>query len=129
MAILGEFKLMAFAATTNPQQAKEFYEGKLGLRFLADEQFALVFDANGTMLRVQKVKDVAVAPYTTLGWEVPDITAATIALRDAGVLLEKFPGLPQDELGIWAAPGGAKVGWFKDPEGNILSITQFVTHG
>jgi catechol 2,3-dioxygenase-like lactoylglutathione lyase family enzyme len=117
---------MAFSATTDAERAKEFYRDKLGLKLVSDEGFALVFDANGTMLRVQKVKEVGEAKYTTLGWNVPDIAATVDELEKAGVNFERygFPG--QDEKGIWTAPGGAaKVAWFKDPDGNILSLTQF----
>jgi hypothetical protein len=77
------------------------------------------------MLRVQLVKNVSVAPYTALGWQVADIAAMAVALEKAGVRCERYPGIEQDEHGIWRAPGGAKVAWFRDPEGHVLSITQF----
>jgi hypothetical protein len=92
---------------------------------VSEDPFALVFDAHGTMLRVTNVAEVAAAQYTVLGWEVPNILAATKDLSAAGVKFERYPGLPQDELGIWTAPSGAKVAWFKDPDGNTLSLTQF----
>ena len=84
----------------------------------------MVFDANGTKLRVSIVAEVVVAKYTVLGWDVSDIVATAKGLRKAGVKLEIFGGFPQDELGIWTAPDGTKVAWFKDPDGNILSIAQ-----
>ena len=123
---LGLRKIMAFVATREPDRAKKFYRDTLGLR-LVEEQlpFALVFDANGTMLRVTVVKELTAAPYTVLGWDVPDIAATARELAAAGVKLERYPGMAQDELGIWTSPSGAKVAWFKDPDGNVLSVTQF----
>ncbi|MGD0130930.1 MAG: VOC family protein [Bryobacteraceae bacterium] len=126
MALLGSSKIMAFSATTDGDRAKAFYGDKLGLKLVEDSGFALVYDAGGTMLRVQKVKEVPEAKYTTLGWNVPDIEATVDELEAAGVKFEiyGFPG--QDEKGIWTPPGSTtKVAWFKDPDGNILSLTQF----
>lgn len=92
---------------------------------MSEDGFALVFDAHGTKLRVTTVHELAPAQYTVLGWEVSDITAAAKDLQSAGVKLEQYGLKEQDERGIWTAPGGAKVAWFKDPDGNILSVTQF----
>lgn len=117
-------KIVAFVATMNPEQAKLFYRDKLGLKFLSDDGFALVFDIQGTMLRVAKVNDFTPASYTVLGWEVAAIAESVAQLDAKGVSFERFAGLPQDKLGIWSAPGGAKVAWFKDPDGNILSLSQ-----
>jgi catechol 2,3-dioxygenase-like lactoylglutathione lyase family enzyme len=117
---------MAFSATTDAERAKTFYRDQLGLKLVEESGFALVFDADGTMLRVQRVKEVREAQYTALGWQVPDIAAKVDELEKAGVKFEHygFPG--QDEKGIWTPPGSsAKVAWFKDPDGNILSLTQF----
>lgn len=122
---LGSEKVMAFLATNNRDQAKHFYADTLGLRLVADDRFAIVFDAHGTMLRVQVVKDVSVAPYTALGWQVADIVATAKKLQSAGVSMMRVTGLPQDELGIWQADAHTRVGWFKDPDGHTLSITQF----
>jgi catechol 2,3-dioxygenase-like lactoylglutathione lyase family enzyme len=123
--VLGSSKIMAFAATRDAAAAKSFYRDTLGLRLIGEDPFALVFDGYGTMLRVQLVQEVAEAKYTILGWEVPDVAATARALRQAGVDLERYEGLGQDDLGIWTTPSGAKVAWFKNPDGNILSITQF----
>ena len=123
--MLGSSRIMAFAATQNPDRARVFYRDVLGLQLAGEDPFALVFDANGTMLRIQIVQEVTPHRYTTLGWQVPDIAAAARELQSAGVQFERFEGLAQDALGIWAAPGGARVGWFKDPDGNVLSVTQF----
>ena len=117
-------KLIAFAATSDASRAKTFYGGVLGLRLVSEDQFAVVFDANGTTLRVALVEKVAAAPYTVLGWEVGDIAATVQALREAGVRCEQYPWMPQDALGVWSAPGGAQVAWFKDPDGNLLSVSQ-----
>ncbi len=124
--MLGSHKIIAFVGTRNPEAAKAFYRDKLGLRLVSEElPFALVLDANGTMLRVSIVQEVMAAKYTALGWQVPDIVATVKDLEKAGVKLERY-GIPgQDELGIWTAPGGARVAWFKDPDGNLLSVTQF----
>jgi catechol 2,3-dioxygenase-like lactoylglutathione lyase family enzyme len=117
-------KVVTFVATTNPQKAKKFYEEKLGLQFVSDDGFALVFDIDGIMLRIAKVPDFRPAPFTVLGWEVSNIEESVAALNADGVEFERFPGMPQDQLGIWNAPGGARVAWFKDPDGNILSLSQ-----
>jgi catechol 2,3-dioxygenase-like lactoylglutathione lyase family enzyme len=126
--MLGPEKVIAFLAISDPASALAFYAGKLGLRLLQEEYpYALVFEAGGTMLRLQIVPGKpAPAPYTALGWEVADIAARVRELERAGVKFERFPSfMEQDELGIWAAPGGAQVAWFRDPEGNLLSLTQF----
>ncbi|PYT17785.1 MAG: glyoxalase [Acidobacteria bacterium] len=123
--MLGSHKIIAFVATRDALRAKVFYRDTLGLRLVSEEPFALVFDAQGTMLRVSIVQQLAPAKHTVLGWDVPDIMAAAQDLQKAGVRFERYEGLPQDELGIWTAPGGARVAWFKDPEGNVLSITEF----
>jgi catechol 2,3-dioxygenase-like lactoylglutathione lyase family enzyme len=122
---LSEHKPIAFIATRDPARAKTFYEQTLGLRLVSDElPFALVFDLHGIMLRVTPVRELTSAPYTVLGWEVPDITGAAQALQAGGVAFERYPGLEQDELGVWTSPSGARVAWFKDPDGNTLSISQ-----
>ncbi len=122
--MLNTSKLVAFVATTSPERAKEFYDGKLGLELVSEDQFAVVFNANGTTLRVAIVRDLKPAPFTVLGWEVPDIEASVRELMAAGIALEHygFPG--QDTTGIWRSPSGAKVAWFKDPDGNMLSVSQ-----
>ena len=122
--MLGSCDVIIFVATTEPARARGFYENVLGLRLVAGEPFALVFDANGTTLRVQKVQELTPARHTVLGWMVPDIIGAVTELAREGVTFERFEGLAQDDLGIWTAPSGAKVAWFRDPDGNTLSLTQ-----
>jgi catechol 2,3-dioxygenase-like lactoylglutathione lyase family enzyme len=126
-SVLGSQPIMAFVATTNHVRAKGFYRDVLGLQLVEEElPFALVFDAHGTMLRVSIVKELAPAMYTVLGWRASDIVATVQQLREAGVEFERYQGLPnQDERGIWTSPSGARVAWFKDPDGNTLSVTQF----
>lgn len=123
--MLGSEKLMAFIGTADAPRAKAFYLEILGLRLVADEEWAVVFDANGTMLRMQKAPAVKPLPYTALGWQVPDITNTLNTLRAKGVSFERYEHLPQDASGIWTTPDGSKVAWFKDPDGNLLSLTQF----
>jgi catechol 2,3-dioxygenase-like lactoylglutathione lyase family enzyme len=124
-AAFGSHKIMAFVATSNPPAARHFYRDVLGLELVSEDDFALAFDANGTMLRVTTVEEVRAAQYTVLGWRVGDIVAAATRLRAAGVKTERYPGMRQDGHGIWTSPSGARVAWFKDPDGNTLSITQF----
>jgi predicted enzyme related to lactoylglutathione lyase len=123
--MLANNALIAFVATTSAERAKSFYRDALGLDLQRDDPYALVFDAHGTMLRVQKVEAVEPPPYTVLGWAVPDIKLAVQALGQRGVQVERFPGLELDDLGIWTTPDGSRVAWFKDPEGHVLSLTQF----
>jgi catechol 2,3-dioxygenase-like lactoylglutathione lyase family enzyme len=123
--MLSTANLIGFIATTDPARARAFYETILGLELAADEPFALLFNSNGTQVRVQKVESLSPAAYTALGWSVQDIGAEVEALTGRGVTFEKFPGLPQDDRGISAFPDGAQVAWFKDPDGNLLSLTQF----
>jgi len=124
MSQLGVAKVMCFTATKDAPRAQAFYRDTLGLKLLEDTPFALVFDANGTTLRVQKVDAVVPAPYTVLGWEVDDIRAVARAMLEKGVQFRKYQGMDQDADGIWASPSGARVAWFEDPDGNTLSITQ-----
>ena len=123
--MLNQYPVVAFIATRDPQKARAFYEGTLGLQLLSDElPFALVFNAKGTMLRVTPVRELRAAEYTVLGWEVPDAAAEARTLTASGVAFLRIPGFAQDEWGVWSAPGGAKVAWFKDPDGNTLSISE-----
>lgn len=122
---LGSHDIIAFVHTCNRERSKAFYGDTLALNLISEDPFAMAFDAHGIMLRVASVKALTAAPYTVLGWKVPDIAAAVKELQRAGVIFEHYEGFGQDELGIWTAPGGAKVAWFKDPDGNTLSLTQF----
>ena len=123
--MLGSLNIVAFVPTRDTDKARTFYESVLGLRFVKDDGFAMVLDANGIMVRVAKVPPpFTPAQFTILGWQVADIEGAVKALQQKGVHFEKFGFFEQDALGIWTAPSGDKVAWFKDPDGNILSVSQ-----
>jgi|SRR5689334_21132838 len=118
-------KPMLFLATANAAKAREFFEKMLGLQFESEDFAALVFRVGGSMLRIQKVKEVRKAQYTALGWEVEDIHTTVKQLRASGVVFQRYEGVEQDEDNVWRSPSGAQVAWFEDPDGNILSLTQF----
>ena len=122
--MLASSKVIGFVPTKDSQKAREFYEGKLGFQFVSDDQFALVMRAGDTMSRCAKAADCTPARYTILGWEVQDIEAVVDWLQGRGVAMEKYPWVQDQERGIWATPGGDKVAWFKDPDGNVLSVSQ-----
>jgi catechol 2,3-dioxygenase-like lactoylglutathione lyase family enzyme len=125
--MLSSVNIIACVPTRDPERARAFYEGVLGLRFIKDDGFALVLEAHGIMVRVAKTPaDFKPAQFTILGWEVPNIEEMVHGLRERGVHFEIFGFFKQDELGIWTAPTGDKVAWFKDPDGNILSVSQHV---
>ena len=125
-ANLGKRNLVAFVTIVDVEKAREFYRDTLGLRLVSEDlPFALVFDANGIMLRVSISKNRVNTPGTVLGWDVPDIQAAMSELASAGVRFERYAFLEQDEAGVWISPTGAKVAWFKDPDENLLSLTEF----
>jgi catechol 2,3-dioxygenase-like lactoylglutathione lyase family enzyme len=123
--MLGDYDVIAFTQTAQPEKAKAFYRDILGLKLVEDSPFALVFWAGSTMLRIQKVPELTPLPFTVLGWNVPDIRATLANLSSKGVKFERYDGMPQDDAGIWVTPSGAGVCWFKDPDGNTLSLTQF----
>jgi catechol 2,3-dioxygenase-like lactoylglutathione lyase family enzyme len=124
--MLGSTNIVAFVPITDTAKARAFYEGVLGLRFVKDDGFAIVLDAHGIMVRAAKMKEVKPAQFTILGWQVTEIENVVQSLQKKGVHFEIFGFFKQDELGIWTAPTGDKVAWFKDPDGNILSISQHV---
>jgi len=115
---------MLASSKLDSSRAKAFYRDILGLLLISEDEYALVFDAHGTMLRVAIVGEIVLAPYTVLGWQVNDIDATVRGLAAKGVKFERYPWMEQDEVGIWSAPSGAKVAWFKDPDGNLLSVSQ-----
>jgi len=117
---------VTFLLTANAEAALVFYRDTLGLAFVRDDGFALVFDMNGVMLRISKVPQFTAAQHTVLGWETENIAAEVDALAGKGVAFERYPNMGQDERGICTFPGGDKVAWFKDPDGNVLSLSQHV---
>ncbi len=122
--MLSDQPLVAFVATADSARARAFYETTLGLTLIEDAPHTLVFDANATRLRVAKVGAVTPATHTVLGWQVSDIVAQVQDLAGRGVVFERFPGIKQDVLGIWTTDDGDRVAWFKDPDGNVLSVTE-----
>ena len=124
--MLKEYDVIAFVTIVDVARAKEFYRDTLGLKLISEEPpYALVFNANGIMLRLVIAKERPPISGTLLGWQVPDATAAVRDLEQSGVRFERYDHLKQDPHGIWTTPTGAKVAWFKDPDGNILSISEF----
>jgi catechol 2,3-dioxygenase-like lactoylglutathione lyase family enzyme len=121
---LADVPLVAFAASTDLDRSGEFYGRTLGLAIVESSPFAVVFDAAGTTLRVTAVAEHTPPPFTVLGWAVPDIAATLAALAERDVAMTRYEGMGQDAAGVWTAPGGARVAWFKDPDGNTLSVTQ-----
>ena len=118
--------IVAFVNIRDAERAKAFYRDTLGLPLMEEElPFALVFDANGTMLRLAINPQAEPIGGTVLGWRVPRLEESVRSLAGAGVAFERWGFMQQDELGIWTTPTGAKVAWFKDPDGNLLSLTQF----
>ncbi len=117
-------KLMGFIPTTDYDRARAFYEGNLGCEFVSLDQFAMVMTIGGHMLRIVKMPGFTPLPGTLLGWQVQDVRAVAQWLNDRGVVFEKYPFAQDKELGIWTTPAGNSVAWFKDPDGNILSISQ-----
>lgn len=124
--MLDTARIVAFVPIKDSSRSRAFYEGQLGLRFVSDDQFALVMDSNGIMVRLAKAPNFTPAGFTVMGWEVSAIEPAVTELKKKGVRFEIFSGLPQDANGIWTTPNGDKVAWFKDPDGNILSVSQHV---
>ena len=123
--MLNSQKIVAFVVTTDYSRARSFYVDTLGLEFVSQDQFALVLRGNGNMIRVVKSENFSPARHTVLGWEVSNIESAASDLIGKGVSLEKYPWVKDERgLGIWTAPNGDQVAWFKDPDGNVLSLSQ-----
>ncbi len=125
--MLNDAPLIGFIPTRDGDAARHFYQQVLGLGFVSDDQFALVFrTGTGTMVRVVRVGDFTPATFTILGWKVTAIEEHARTLAAAGVTPTRYPFLEQDDLGVWIAPTGDKVLWFKDPDGNTLSLSEHV---
>ncbi|HZQ77969.1 MAG TPA: VOC family protein [Acidimicrobiia bacterium] len=122
--MLASAELVAFVPVTDLGRARAFYEGLLGLPCVDEDRFACVLDCAGTTLRATLVEGYTPARHTVVGWAVADLAAAVSFLADRGVTMERFPGIDQDDRGIWTTPGGDAVVWFRDPDGNILSLTE-----
>jgi catechol 2,3-dioxygenase-like lactoylglutathione lyase family enzyme len=125
--LLGSQKIISFLAVTDYAKSRAFYEGTLGLKFVSQDDFALVMEGNVTKIRMAKVPSLQPAPYTVLGWEVSAIEKMVEDLESRGVQFDRYGFMPTDGPPIWTAPGGAKVAWFKDPDGNVLSLSVHVS--
>ena len=123
--MLSAKKLKAFLPTSHPDKAKNFYGNILGLKLLSEDNYALEFDVNGTSLRITVVEAFAPHAFTVLGWDVDDIRSMIRRLVEKGVIFERYNFLKQDDLGVWTSPAGAEVAWFKDPDNNLLSLTEY----
>ena len=123
--MLDNQNIMAFVATADVTKARPFYEDILGLKVRDADAYGINFGTNSNYLRMSVIPDFKAAPYAVLSWVTEDIYKMITALTAKGVLFDHFPGLGQDKSGVWSAPGGTKVAWFKDPDQNILSLTQF----
>lgn len=123
--VLATSDVIAFASTTDLARARSFYGATLGLPIVDENAYACVLDAHGTMLRVTAVAEVAHPGYTVLGWRVSDISETVTRLDSLGVTFARYDGMAQDALGVWTTPNGDRVAWFTDPDGNVLSLTEF----
>jgi catechol 2,3-dioxygenase-like lactoylglutathione lyase family enzyme len=121
--MLDDAHLVTFLPTTDGDAARAFYEDVLGLTFVEDQGFALVFDLHGTPLRITRVESFTPQPFTVIGWAVDDLEATVRGLGERGVTFERFEGMEQDDLGIWDAPGGTRVAWCRDPDGNTIGLS------
>jgi catechol 2,3-dioxygenase-like lactoylglutathione lyase family enzyme len=121
--MLKSSKIKAFVSTTQPDKAREFYSVKLGLKLLSEDTYGLEFEANGAHLRISFVEKLTPQPFTVLGWDTSDIVSTIKFLIENGITFERYTFIEQDDSCIWTAPGGTRVAWFKDPDGNLLSIS------
>jgi catechol 2,3-dioxygenase-like lactoylglutathione lyase family enzyme len=117
-------KIIGFIPVSDGVRALDFYQNLLGLRFLSHDAFAIVLESNGNIIRLVRIEEFTPAPYTILGWQVEDIDGAVKELLAKGLVFQRYSFLQQSEDGIWTAPEGAKVAWFHDPDGNVLSLSQ-----
>jgi len=123
--MLLEPKITAFIPTTLPEKSKQFYKDVLGLQIISEDDYAIEFKGNNALLRITIVPKLMPQPFTVLGFIVVKINSQVIALSNKGVEFEKYDNFDQNDLGIWTSPSKAKVAWFKDPDGNLLSLTEY----
>src|SRR5688572_4781661 len=123
--MLASATITALVGTAKPfDVAKAFYGGVLGLKLKSEDAFACVYEGANAVVRVSRVPAVTPAPYAVLAFNVPDIGVVVDGLTAKGVACERFPFLVQDAKGVWSAPDGTKVAWFRDPDLNLLSVVQ-----
>jgi predicted enzyme related to lactoylglutathione lyase len=125
MNTLSACKIVSFVPTADLARAKEFYRHTLGLKLLSEGAFGMMFEVSGALLRVFRMEGAFAPHYTILGWKVPNISAVVDELAQKEIQFERYEGFEQDAQGIWTSPDGSRVAWFRDPDGNILSLTQF----
>jgi catechol 2,3-dioxygenase-like lactoylglutathione lyase family enzyme len=123
--MLSTDSVVAFVPVTDLDRSADFFGGILGLEVTEISSFACVLRGGGTTIRITKVDQLRPQPFTVLGWTVADINRVVTGLTEAGVQFIRYPGMDQDDLGIWTTPGGDQVAWFTDPDRNVLSLTQF----
>lgn len=123
--MLASSPINGFVRITDTRKARNFYEGVLGLTFVNENPFVAVFRGRNAIIIAQKVEKFGPIPATVLGWEVEDIEKTVSSLVKRGVVFERYDGMDQDEMGIWKSPDG-KIAWFKDPDGNVLSVGEHV---
>jgi len=121
--MLSLHRIKAFVSTTNPDKAREFYKDKLGLKLLSEDSFGMEFEAAGAHIRISVVEKLIPQPFTVLGWDTDDIISTISMMSEKGISFERYTFIEQDDSGIWTSPGGTRVAWFRDPDGNILSIS------
>lgn len=123
--MLSKSKLQSIVLTSRPAEAKAFYSDVLGLEFKCESDGAMVFDVSGSALRVSPVPSTTPTEHTVLGFSVPDVDNSIAQLTDLGVEFERFEGFPHEPNGALTTPDGSRVAWFRDPDGNLLSVVQF----
>jgi catechol 2,3-dioxygenase-like lactoylglutathione lyase family enzyme len=123
--MLASSKLQTIIWTSRIEEAERFYSRILGLRFKGRSDGACVYDVGGGDLRVSPVPSTQPTTHTVMGFAVSDLSVVIGSLESRGIKFERFPGLPHNDNGVLTTPGGAKVAWFRDPDGNLLSIVEY----
>jgi catechol 2,3-dioxygenase-like lactoylglutathione lyase family enzyme len=121
--VLDDAAFVGFIPVRDLDSAQEFYCGVLGLKAVERNPVALLVDTAAGSLRLTSVPEFRPQPFTIAGWLVPDMSSTVAALATAGVTMQRYEGMGQDEQGVWTAPSGDRVAWFTDPDGNVLSVT------
>jgi len=122
--MLNQYPIVGFVLTKDAVRARAFYEGSLGLEFVTEDPYGVSFRAQDNLIRVAKVPHFTPVAYTVLGWAVTGIEAVVDEMAAKGVVFERYPGMSLDKRGIWNTPDGSRVAWFKDPDGNVLSVSE-----
>ena len=123
--MLASSRLQTIVWTSRISAAEKFYSEVLGLPLKGKSHGALIYDVGGSDLRVSPVPETQPSAHTVLGFAVPNLRATVELLKERGVNLERIAGISHDSTGILTTPEGAKVAWFRDPDGNLLSAVQY----